>query len=239
MTGPVVQRWTPPSFDPTPHAAVADGPRVAVPTPEPAPRVVPMAAPAASPQDLFLRGLQEGLEEGRQQGLALGREEGFQQGREDGFQAGFQQGYQSSLEKIESLTTSLQSMTESLARLPHEIEASLNELVYEAALRLAGKESMDRVMIQRAVQEVMTRLPRPGDALVMRVPRADVDSWQAVLAEGPSRFDLAIQVDESLEPGHAFIELNGTRLDVGARARQALVRSALGLLPSDHSDSRA
>jgi flagellar assembly protein FliH len=112
-----------------------------------------MAAPAASPQDLFLRGLQEGLEEGRQQGLALGREEGFQQGREDGFQAGFQQGYQSSLEKIESLTTSLQSMTDSLARLPHEIESSLNELVYEAALRLAGKESMDRVMIQRAVQE--------------------------------------------------------------------------------------
>jgi flagellar assembly protein FliH len=188
---------------------------------------------------LFLRGLQEGLEEGRQQGLALGREEGFQQGRDDGFQAGFQQGYQSSLDKIESLTKSLHQLVDAMQRLPHDVESSLNELVYDTALRLAGKESMDRVVLQRALQEVLTRLPRPGEALVMRVPRADVESWQSLMADGPSRFELAVQVDESLEPGHAFVELNGSRLDVGARARQALVRSALGLLPADHSGSKA
>lgn len=233
-----MQHWTPPSFDPTPHATELDAPVLAELASAPTPRAVPASPVGSSPQDLFLRGLQEGLEEGRQQGVTLGREEGFQKGREDGFQAGFQQGYQSSLEKIESLTVSLQSLMDAMIRLPHDIESSLNELVYETALRLAGKESMDRVVIQRTLQEVMTRLPRPGEALLMRVPQADLESWQAVLADGPSRFELAVQVDESLQPGHAFVELNGTRLDMGVRARQALVRSALGLLPADHSGSR-
>ena len=206
--------------------------------PQPMAVHAPATATTASPQELFLRGLQEGLEEGRQQGLALGREEGFDQGRQDGFQAGFQQGYQSSLEKIEALTTSLQGLVTALSQLPSDIEASLNELVYETALRLAGKESMDRSVFQRALQDVLTRLPRPGDSLVMRVPQADLDSWQAVVADGPSRFALALQVDESLEPGHAFVEVQGARLDIGARARQALVRSALGLLTADHADAK-
>jgi flagellar biosynthesis/type III secretory pathway protein FliH len=87
------------------------------------PTPVRPTATVASSQDLFLRGLQEGLEEGRQQGLTLGREEGFQKGREDGFQAGFQQGYQSSLEKIETLTVSLQALVEAMNRLPLDLES--------------------------------------------------------------------------------------------------------------------
>jgi flagellar assembly protein FliH len=236
-----MQHWTPPSFDATPVVEAVDVPMRPV-SPEPAPvhvggSVNTSVAPA-SPQALFLRGLQEGLEEGRQQGLALGREEGFDKGRQDGFQAGFQQGYQSSLEKIESLTASLQTLVNALSQLPSDIEASLNELVYDTALRLAGKESMDRSVFQRALQDALTRLPRPGESLVMRVPQADLDSWQAVVADGPSRFALVLQADESLQPGHAFVDIQGTRLDVGARARQALVRSALGLLTSDHADAK-
>jgi flagellar assembly protein FliH len=235
----VVQHWTPPSFDPTPQAVGVE-PLVVGASP-PQPQVMPTSRSSTAPttQDMFLRGLQEGLEEGRLQGLALGREEGLAKGREDGFQAGFQQGYQSSLEKIETLSASLQHLVDVLTRLPLDIESSLNELVYEAALRLAGKESMDRAVVQRAVQDILIRLPRPGETLTMRVPVADLDSWQQVVAEGPSRFALTLQADESLEPGHAFIELNGARLDVGSRARQALVRSALGLLPSDHPDPKA
>jgi flagellar assembly protein FliH len=232
-----MQQWTPPSFDPPSMTSPVEAP-VLVAEPQPVSISVPVNPPAVSPQALFLRGLQEGLEEGRQQGLALGREEGFDKGRQEGFQAGFQQGYQSSLEKVESLTTSLQGLVEALSRLPTEIEASLNELAYESALKLAGKESMDRSVLQRSLQEVLTRLPRPGETLVMRVPPADHESWQAVVADGPARFALAVQVDESLEPGHAFVDVHGARLDVGARARQALVRSALGLLPSDHVDAK-
>ena len=230
-----MRQWTPPSFDPMPVTAPVEAP-VLVAEPEPEPISVPVSAPAATPQALFLRGLQEGLEEGRQQGMALGRDEGFEKGRQEGFQAGFQQGYQSSLEKVEALTQSLQGLVDALSRLPAEIEASLGELAYEAALKLAGKESMDRSVLQRSLQEVLTRLPKPGDSLVMRVPPVDLESWQAVMTDGPARFALALQADESIEPGHAFVDIQGTRLDVGARARQALVRSALGLLASDHID---
>ncbi len=233
-----MQHWTPPSFDSTPESATVVAPVMGT-TPDLAHVNVPVSLATATPQALFLRGLQEGLEEGRQQGLALGREEGFDQGRQDGFQAGFQQGYQSSLEKIESLTTSLQGLLTALTQLPSDIEASLNELVYDTALRLAGKESMDRSVFQRALQDALIQLPRPGESLVMRVPQADLESWQAVVADGPTRFALALQADESLQPGHAFVDVQGTRLDVGARARQALVRSALGLLPSDHADVKA
>jgi flagellar biosynthesis/type III secretory pathway protein FliH len=169
----------------------------------------------------------------------MGREEGFAKGREEGFQAGFQQGYQGSLEKVETLTTSLQGLLASLTTWPQDLQASLNELVYETALRLAGKESMDRAVFQRALQDALIHMPRPGEYLLMRVPAADHQTWASVLADGPSRFALTLQVDEGLEPGHAFIELQGARLDVGARARQALVRSALGLLPTDHPDAKA
>ena len=232
----MVQHWTPPSFD----AADVVMPAVSVARtfPEPQPAPPPVTVPVTSPQDLFLRGLQEGLEEGRQQGLTMGREEGFAKGREEGFQAGFQQGYQGSLEKIETLTASLQSLLESLRTWPQELESSLNELVYETALRLAGKESMDRAVFQRAIQDALIHMPRPGESLLMRVPVADHETWTSVLADGPSRFALSLQVDDALEPGHAFIEVQGARLDVGARARQALVRSALGLLSSDHPDAK-
>jgi len=232
-----MQQWTPPSFDPTPASIPVDVAVMAAP-PEPTPVIVPVSATVEPTQALFLRGLQEGLEEGRQQGLTLGREEGFDKGRQEGFQAGFQQGYQSSLEKVESLTASLQGLVAALSQLPSDIEASLNELVYETALRLAGKESMDRSVFQRSLQDALTRLPRPGESLVMRVPPVDLESWQAVVADGPSRFALALQVDESLESGHAFVDMQGARLDVGARARQALVRSALGLLASDHAAAK-
>lgn len=233
----MVQQWTPPSFDAVDVVLPVVPPARTFPEPVAAP--TPVSAPVTSPQELFLRGLQEGLEEGRQQGLAMGREEGFAKGREEGFQAGFQQGYQGSLEKVETLTTSLQGLLASLTTWPQDLQASLNELVYETALRLAGKESMDRAVFQRALQDALIHMPRPGESLLMRVPAADHQTWASVLADGPSRFALTLQVDEGLEPGHAFIELQGTRLDVGARARQALVRSALGLLPTDHPDAKA
>lgn len=231
-----MQHWTPPSFDPHAEPAVPVGTvddRIPVTAP-----VAPVTEPLGHAQALFLRGLQEGLEEGRQQGLALGREEGFEKGREDGFQAGFQQGYQSSLERVDALTRSLQSLMDALTTLPSEIEAAMGELVYETALRLAAKESMDRVVIQRAVQGVLAGLPRPGEDLVLRVPQADHDSWSAIMAQGSAGMPIAVQVDESVPSGHAFVEIRGMRLDLGARARQALVRGVLGLLSSDHADAK-
>ena len=63
-----MQHWTPPSFDATPVVEAVDVPVRPV-TPEQTPvhvgGTVDTSVAPASPQALFLRGLQEGLEEGR------------------------------------------------------------------------------------------------------------------------------------------------------------------------------
>ena len=36
-------------------------------------------------------------------------------------------------------------------------------------------------------------------------------------------------IDADVKPGHAYVEVSGSRIDVGVQARNALVRAALGL----------
>jgi hypothetical protein len=40
-------------------------------------------------------------------------------------------------------------------------------------------------------------------------------------------------VDADVQPGHAYVEVGGARIDVGTEARKALVFSALGLNPGN------
>jgi polyisoprenoid-binding protein YceI len=44
-------------------------------------------------------------------------------------------------------------------------------------------------------------------------------------------FQALVRADADLSKGFAYVQVDGTRLDVGHSARDALVRSALGLLP--------
>ena len=132
------------------------------------------------------------------------------------------------------MTQSLQAVWDALGQLPADLTPVLNELVYTSALRLAARESMDRSVIEQMVQDAVSRLPQPPTQLVLCVPQADLDVWQAVLGEGASRHRLELHADSALAPGHAFVEFQGGRLDIGAKARQALVRAALGLIEIDH-----
>jgi hypothetical protein len=50
-------------------------------------------------------------------------------------------------------------------------------------------------------------------------------------------FQSLVRPDADLSKGFAYVMVDGTRLDVGMGARDALVRSALGLLPQHASDS--
>ena len=224
-----MQQWSPPSFDTEPVLASV------------APVSVSSDVRAELPaeQELFLRGLQEGLEEGRQQGMALGREEGLKLGHEEGYQAGFRQAYQDGSEKIEQLTQSLQTLWDELSQLPADLTPALNELVYATALRLAARERMDRSVVEQMVQEAVSRLPQPPSQLVLHVPQADLDLWRDVLGEGTSRYRLDLHPDGTLVSGHAFVEFQGVRLDIGASARQALVRSALGLIETEHPGEKS
>jgi hypothetical protein len=81
------------------------------------------------------------------------------------------------------------------------------------------------------VQEALLRLPRPGQSLTVGVPQAELEAWENLLRDPDMPFTAGVRADPELSAGYAYVQVEGTRLDVGSRAREALVRSALGLLP--------
>jgi flagellar assembly protein FliH len=237
-----MNRWSPPSFDGEPATTEHTPGQTSVRHLDEALMVLPSvnevdAIRGKAYQDAYARGLQEGLTEGHAQGAAKGREEGIEQGRTEGFQLGYQQGYQSGIKDIEHMSKEMQRVMNELHSLPHAFQTALPEWVYETALRLAGKEQMDRSVFVAAVQEALMRLPRPGENLVVGVPPAELEAWQSLLSHPDMPFQSLVRSDAELSKGFAYVLVDGTRLDVGISARDALVRSALGLLPQHASDS--
>ena len=237
-----MNRWSPPSFDGEPATTEHTPGQTSVRHLDEALMVLPSvnevdAIRGKAYQDAYARGLQEGLTEGHAQGAAKGREEGIEQGRTEGFQLGYQQGYQSGIKDIEHMSQEMQRVMNELQSLPQAFQTALPEWVYETALRLAGKEQMDRSVFVAAVQEALIRLPRPGENLVVGVPPAELEAWQSLLSHPDMPFQSLVRPDAELSKGFAYVLVDGTRLDVGISARDALVRSALGLLPQHASDS--
>jgi len=237
-----MNRWSPPSFDGEPATSELNSSQGTSRLLDEALRVLPSvnevdAIRGKAYQDAYARGLQEGLLEGQAQGAAKGREEGIEQGRTEGFQLGYQQGYQSGTKDIESMSQEMQRVMAQLQSLPQAFQSALPEWVYETALRLAGKEQMDRSVFVAAVQEALMRLPRPGENLIVGVPPDELEAWQTLLAHPEMPFQSLLRPDADLSKGFAYVLVDGTRLDVGISARDALVRSALGLLPQHASDS--
>jgi flagellar assembly protein FliH len=237
-----MNRWSPPSFDGEPATTEHTPGQSSVRHLDEALMVLPSvnevdAIRGKAYQDAYARGLQEGLTEGHAQGAAKGREEGIEQGLTEGFQLGYQQGYQSGIKDIEHMSKEMQRVMNELQSLPQAFQTALPEWVYETALRLAGKEQMDRSVFVAAVQEALMRLPRPGENLVVGVPPAELEAWQSLLSHSDMPFQSLVRPDAELSKGFAYVLVDGTRLDVGISARDALVRSALGLLPQHASDS--
>ena len=237
-----MNRWSPPSFDGEPATSELPLGQASSHQMNEAMMVLPSvnevdAIRGKAYQDAYARGLQEGLTEGHAQGAAKGREEGIEQGRTEGFQLGYQQGYQSGIKDIEHMSKEMQRVMAQLQSLPDAFQTALPEWVYETALRLAGKEQMDRSVFVAAVQEALMRLPRPGENLIVGVPPAELEAWQSLLSHPDMPFQSLVRPDADLSKGFAYVLVDGTRLDVGISARDALVRSALGLLPQHASDS--
>ena len=237
-----MNRWSPPSFDGEPATSEINPRQGPARTIDEALRVLPSvnevdAIRGKAYQDAYARGLQEGLLEGQAQGTGKGREEGIEQGRTEGFQLGYQQGYQSGIKDLESMSQEMQRVMAQLQSLPQAFQSALPEWVYETALRLAGKEQMDRSVFVAAVQEALMRLPRPGENLIVGVPPAELEAWQTLLTHPDMPFQSLVRPDADLSKGFAYVLVEGTRLDVGISARDALVRSALGLLPQHAADS--
>lgn len=185
---------------------------------------------AKAHQESFARGLQEGLEAGRAQGAALGRQEGYQVGHAEGLQAGFQKGYQQSMEQVQHLTHSLQSLIDQFAVLGQDIEQELMHLVYETALRLTGQTHLEAAPFSQAVKEALSQLPSSDEQVLLRIPAEEASVWMQLTQQALTGLSFRVLPDPEVAQGHAYVEWCGTRADVGAEARRALVRSALGLL---------
>jgi len=81
------------------------------------------------------------------------------------------------------------------------------------------------------------RLPSPGENLLLRVPPAQRAIWEEILAKASLPFRMEILADADQDSG-AYIEVEGTRIDVGHEARRALVLMAMGLLPRESANTR-
>lgn len=248
-----MHRWNPPSFDEPSGlqawggaqanlsaavSAVPDSTQSSAAEAQPSAETVSMPTvqamqnlQAKAYQEGFQQGLEEGRLQGHREGKEVGQQAGFDQGKAEGFQTGFQQGFESGTQQAEAMVKQLHAMVNDLAALPQSLAPVLNEWVYETALRLAGQTQWDRSAFVQAVQEALMRLPRPGEHVYIRVPPAELASWQQLLQSPEMPFQALIQSDADVASGHAYLEAFGTHLDVGFEARKALVRSALGLLP--------
>lgn len=180
-------------------------------------------------EEAFLHGFKDGLEEGRRQGFDLGKEEGLEAGRTEGVRAGYQAGFDEGLKRLEPLGGRLREALDIVESMPSELQLVLTDWVYETALRIAGKESMDLAWFESAVKDALGGLPRPGEQLIVRVAPQDLDAWRSLINSGSSAESREVLVDPELIMGQAYVELRGLRIDIGAEARRALVRNALGL----------
>lgn len=222
----MVIKWEPPSFDPKPPQSLV----------APIAQVQPVVTPLPTVEEIEAirqAAYQEAHEQGYQDGLAKGHEVGHQQGTEAGARAGYQQAYDDAAKDIQGINKALQEILESLKGMPEAVAAPLNELAYDIALRVAGKESMERGPFVSAVQEALMRLPRPGENLFLRIRAEDVEIWKRIVEDPGLPFACSMLIDAEVSEGHAYVEFGGARIDVGHQARLAIVRNALGLSQTD------
>ncbi|MBU3599769.1 hypothetical protein ICN28_04470 [Polynucleobacter sp. 30F-ANTBAC] len=222
----MVIKWEPPSFDPKP--AFSSSADVSLSPAELKTPVVPLPS-VEEIEAIRNAAYQEAHEKGYQEGLSKGLESGRQQGTEAGARAGYQQAYDDASQEIKSLSTALNEILSALKGMPEAISAPLNELAYDIAIRIAGKESMERGPFVAAVQEALMRLPRPGENLFLRIRAEEVQVWKKMVEDPGLPFVCTILLDSEVPSGHAYVELGGAKIDIGYEARLAIIRTALGL----------
>jgi hypothetical protein len=103
------------------------------------------------------------------------------------------------------------------------------QLAFDIAMRISANETMTRIPFVMAIQEALMRLPRPGTSLYLRICEEEQATWKKIIDDPGLPFQCSILIDADTKFGHAYVEVEGARIDVGKAARTALVRSALGL----------
>jgi flagellar biosynthesis/type III secretory pathway protein FliH len=163
--------------------------------------------------------------------------EGFTQGFEQGLAEGREKAYDEHSQSIIELTQTLEVFINEIKDLPDTILEPITDLAWSIAERLSLGEHIDRAPFLHAVEEALMRLPAPGENLLLRVPPQQRVIWNEFLTKASLPFRMEILADAEQEAG-AYIEVEGTRIDVGPEARRALVLMAMGLLPRESQSTR-
>ena len=222
----LLTRWEPPSFDP--------------PQPPKPPKVAPIYYPTVEEVEAIREAAyKEAYELGSNQGFVEGRAAGYDEGKASGHEEGYKTGYQDAEEETLRLQNALGQLLEAVSGMPEAIAEPLTQFSFEIASRLSANSSMERAPFVMAVQEALMRLPRPGENLYLRLRAQEVETWRKIVEDPGLPFNCTILVDADVRPGHAYVEVSGARIDVGAEARTALVKAALGLDGAAIQDEKA
>jgi len=211
----LLTKWQPPSFDPPKPPKKPKAPPIQYPTVEEVEQIRSTAR-----QDAYDMGLSEGF--------SKGRTDGFEQGQKEGYEVGYQQGYTDAEGETKRLHQALDLLLQAIDGMPEAITEPMVELSYSIAMRVAANESMTRGAFVTAVQEALMRLPRPGSSLFLRIREAERSVWEKLVDDPGMPFKCSLLIDGDVQPGDAFVEIDGARINIGQSARVAIVRAALG-----------
>jgi flagellar assembly protein FliH len=211
----LLTKWQPPSFDPPKPPKKPKAPPIQYPTVEEVEQIRSTAR-----QDAYDMGLSEGF--------SKGRTDGFEQGQKEGYEVGYQQGYTDAEGETKRLHQALDLLLQAIDGMPEAITEPMVELSYSIAMRVAANESMTRGAFVTAVQEALMRLPRPGSSLFLRIREAERSVWEKLVDDPGMPFKCSLLIDGDVQPGDAFVEIDGARINIGQSARIAIVRAALG-----------
>jgi flagellar assembly protein FliH len=211
----LLTKWQPPSFDPPKPPKKPKAPPIQYPTVEEVEQIR-----ATARQDAYDMGLSEGF--------SKGRTDGFEQGQKEGYEVGYQQGYTDAEAETNRLHNALNILLQAIEGMPEAIAEPMADLSYNIALRIAANEKMTRAPFVAAVQDALMRLPRPGASLFLRIRKEEREVWEKLVDDPGMPFKCSLLIDGDVQPGDAFVEIDGARINIGQSARVAIVRAALG-----------
>ena len=211
----LLTRWQPPSFDP--------------PRPPKKPKAPPIPYPTIEEVEAIrTKARQDAYDMGLSEGFSKGRTDGFEQGQREGLEVGYQQAYRDAQAEIQRLHHALTELIQAIDGMTDAIAEPMIDLSYDIAMRVAASERMTRGPFVNAVQEALMRLPKPGSNLFLRIREEEQIVWKKLIDDPGMPFTCTLLIDADVQPGDAFVEIDGARINIGHSARVAIVRSALG-----------
>lgn len=180
-------------------------------------------------------GFDEGYKDGLEKGLGDGHAKGLADGHKEGYDAGFASG-QGDVQRLQAqLTDLIQQQHDPLRSQAENLENHLLDMVVSLSRAVVGDTAqIDKAVVRRAVQEVLSKIPRPHAELKIMVNPADVEvvaemarlqheTWQIVgddsIAQGGCRLHgvdnfadntLPHRFDQVVEQFQSFREVPAT-----------------------------